>query len=166
MPSTLTKNRTKLFIRKYGKDIATAIAGTGLYFSAVVGQKCGESAYGTSDLAVKYNNFGGIRGATRESSGVTSRGWAIFPTPLACFKSYARFITQKPQYQKALRATSPEQQILELVKAGYCETSASFTANDYLKLCQGAIDSARLIAPIGRVTDLYASINLLESSNI
>jgi len=48
MPSKLSKDRTKRFIKMHGVGIATAISGTGLYFSAVVGQKCNESAYGDS----------------------------------------------------------------------------------------------------------------------
>lgn len=167
MPSQLTKDRTKLFIKNYGKDIATAIAGSGLYFSAVVGQKCGESAYGTSNLAKNYNNFGGIRnfGSLSGAIGTTQSGYAIFRTPLDCFKVYvSQLQSPNKKYTKngVFTATSPEEQIKKIVNSGYSSTPAS----EYLRLCQGAIDSARTIVPLGRITDLTASLGQIQTSTI
>jgi hypothetical protein len=157
MPSKLTKDRTTLFLHKYGEDLARALVGTNIFFAGAVGQKCNESAFGTSKLAVNYNNFGGIKGRPREASGKTSNGWAIFATPYDCFKSYARFLSELPIYTKALAETTPERQIIAIVEAGYCETGwqiidgkrVYFSAQDYLKICQGAIDSTRIITPAG-----------------
>jgi flagellum-specific peptidoglycan hydrolase FlgJ len=167
MPSKLAKDRTKLFIKNYGKDIATAIAGTGLYFSAVVGQKCGESAYGTSNLAKKYNNFGGIRnfGSLQGAVGTTSSGYAIFRTPLDCFKVYvSQLQSPNKKYTKngVFTAPSPEEQIKRMVNSGYSTTPAS----QYLSLCQSAIDSAREIVPLGRITNLTASLSQIQTSTI
>ena len=167
MPSKLSKDRTKLFIKNFGADIVTAISGTGLFFPAVVGQKCGESGYGTSPLAVKYNNFGGIRnfGSLSGAIGTTSSGYAIFRTPLDCFKVYVSQLqspTKKYTKNGVFTATSPEDQIKKIVNSGYSSTPAS----QYLALCQSAIDSARLIVPLGRITDLTASIGQIKTSTI
>ncbi len=159
MPSQAVIDNTKKFLKLYGKDIATAIANTNLFFAAVVGQKCNESGYGTSNIAKNGYNFGGIRGRPQEAIGKTSNGWAIFATPYDCFKCYVRFILSKPQYAKVLLATSPEEQIKALVNAGYCEiitnkNSAGYmpSADYYLKRCQGAVDVTRDVCPTGKIT--------------
>ena len=167
MPSKFAKERTKLFIKNFGLDVVKAIEGTGLFFPAVVGQKCGESTYGTSPLAVKYNNFGGIRnfGSLSGAIGTTSSGYAIFKTPYDCFKVYVQQLqspTKKYVRNGVFTATTPEDQIKKIVNSGYSSTPAS----EYLALCQSAIDSARLIAPLGRITDLYASIDIIKKSTI
>jgi len=167
MPSKLTKDRTKLFIKNHGKDIATAIMGTGLFFPAVVGQKCNESGYGTSPLAVNYNNYGGIRnfGSLEGAIGTTSSGYAIFRTPLDCFKTYvAQLQSPNKKYTKkgVFNASTPEEQIKRIVESGYASTPAS----KYLSICQGAIDSSRLIVPLGRITDLTASLELIKNITI
>jgi hypothetical protein len=157
MPSKLTKDRTTLFLHTYGSDLARALVGSNIFFAGAVGQKCNESAFGTSPLAVNYNNFGGIKGRPKESSGKTSNGWAIFDTPYDCFRSYVRILSELKIYKKALLETSPERQIVAIVEAGYCEIGwqtingkrVYFSSKDYLNLCQGAIDSTRIITPSG-----------------
>lgn len=168
MASEAVKIKTKKFLKLYGNSIAKALSGTPIFFATAIGQKCNESGYGTAPLAVKYNNFGGIKGLPKEASGKTSNGWAIFRTPEDCFRAYARFITEKPQYAKALKATSPEQQILDLVNAGYCGLGWQvvngkriyFTDKDYLKICQGAVDVSRNLVPGGKVTSDNLSSSL------
>jgi flagellum-specific peptidoglycan hydrolase FlgJ len=166
MPSKIVIDRTTLFIKRYGKDIVAAIVDTGLYFEAVIGQKCNESGYGDSNLAKTANNLGGIRGKPQEAIGKTSTGWAIFATPKDCFKCYARFLNT-PRYIKAgvFTATSPEEQIKRMVKAGYCELDANVpTVESYLKRCQGAIDATRMVCPIGKVSDIYFATNQVSST--
>ena len=174
MVSAAVREKTRKFLKLYGSQIANAISDKNLYFSAVVGQKCNESGYGTSSLAKLYNNFGGIRGIPKEAYGKTSDGWAKFATPQDCFKCYARFLNEKPQYAKVLRATSPEEQIKELVKAGYCEintnkNSKSYmpSAEYYLNNCKGAIDATKEVCKGGLVTssNLYATISDLKNNN-
>lgn len=160
--------KTKIFIKLFGMDIARAIADTPIFFATAVGQKCGESGFGTSSLAKKYNNFGGIRGVPKEAIGKTSNGWAIFRTPEDCFMSYARFLTEKKQYNKAMLAKSPEEQIKELVRAGYCEITPQMpSAEHYLRLCQSSVNAARDVCPTGRITraniaSTLQNINLLN----
>ena len=120
------------FLKKYSKDLTTALADSNIFFATAVAQKCLESGYGTSELAVNYNNFGGIRGIPKYAIGKTAKGWAKFATPFDCFKSYAYFINNLEggeRYAKALAAKTPESQVYELVKAGYC---TSDTPQSYL----------------------------------
>jgi len=167
MPSELTKKRTALFIKKYGTDIAKAIQGTGLFFEAVVGQKCGESGYGTSPLAKTANNFGGIRnfGNLSGAIGRTSSGFAIFKTPYDCFLVYVRQL-QSPSKKYAsngvFTARSPEEQIKTIVRSGYDSTPP----DQYLKLCQSAIDATRIICPAGRVDNFLAVSNRIENIEV
>jgi flagellum-specific peptidoglycan hydrolase FlgJ len=167
MPSKIAKDRTKLFIKKFGKDIAKAIQGTGLYFEAVVGQKCGESAYGTSSLATKSNNFGGIRnfGSLKGAIGTTASGYAIFQTPYDCFQSYVDTLkspTKKYTSMGVFRATSPEEQIIKIVESGYAQTPPKA----YLANCKSAIDATKEICPLGKIENLYASLDKMEKSII
>lgn len=173
MPSATAIAETKAFIQNYGKDIATAINGSGLYFAAVIGQKCNESTYGTSPLAKRYNNFGGIRygggvlGATGSSDG-TSKGWAIFPTALDCFLAYVETLkspTKKYTSYGVFNAGSPEEQVKLIVSAGYCIDTVTKRPEPvkYLSACQSAIDSARQLCPLGKINNLTASINAIQT---
>ena len=175
MASQVVTEKTKKFLKLYGSQIASAISDSGLFFPSVVGQKCNESGYGTSDLAKLYNNFGGIKGRPKEAIGTTPKGWAIFRTPEDCFRSYARFITTLPQYSKALKSSSPEEQIKELVKAGYCEINKNKKSRGYmpspeyyLNICQGAIDVTRDTIRTGRVsrTNLLSTISTIKTNTI
>lgn len=178
MPSKISIDRTKKFIHNYGVDIVKAISGTNLYFETVIGQKCNESGYGTSPIAVDGNNFGGIRnyGNLKGAIGKTKNGWAIFATPFDCFKTYVetlqtnkRDIVVNGKKQTVLRyaavfaASSPEEQIKEMVKAGYC---ANITPEKYLSICQSAMDSARIIAPCGKIDNLTAAITLIQKNTV
>jgi flagellum-specific peptidoglycan hydrolase FlgJ len=161
MPSQLAIDRTKLFIKNYGKDIATAINGTGLYWEAVVGQKCLESAYGTAALATRYNNFGGMRNNFGHG---TANGWAIFLSPLECFNAYVRTLqspTKKYTMMGVFTATSPEDQVLKIAKAGYCAPPP--TPAGYVAKAQSAIDATRQILPLGKIMDLSAGLTQIAS---
>lgn len=158
-------DRTIKFVSKYGKEIAQAIVGTGLYFEAVVGQKCGESGYGDSELAKLHNNFGGIRYTSNMPPSVgfvmykgygdkTEKKYASFKRAKDCFDFYVQTILS-PQKKYVsfgvLKATSPEEQIIKMVQAGYCE---GVTPKDYLANCQGAIDAARNVYKLGKIDNI------------
>ena len=175
MPSQAATEKTKKFLRLYGLQIARAIADTPLFFAGVVGQKCNESGYGTASMAVKYNNFGGISGQPPEAiSSYVSIGsdnkrhrWAIFATPEDCFRCYARVITSMDRYSKAMQKTTPEAQIKAIVDAGYCAIDKNMPSSTYyVSRCQGAIDVARQVVPIGTVTsaNLNATIASLQTN--
>jgi flagellum-specific peptidoglycan hydrolase FlgJ len=61
MYSLAVKNRTEQFVKNYGKGVALAIKGTGLFFPTVIAQKALESGWGESKLTKEANNFGGIK---------------------------------------------------------------------------------------------------------
>jgi N-acetylmuramoyl-L-alanine amidase len=169
MYGTATYNATKDFIDKYGVAIAQAIKGTGLFFPAVVGQKALESGYGKSELASKYNNFGGIKNfgslsnagvvildTTEVRKGVkvkTKQPFATYKDPVAAFKSYVDILKDPNQsYTKlgVFTAKSPEEQIALMVKAGY---AGGQTVKSYLQDTGMAsiISAARDYSKLGRI---------------
>lgn len=158
---------TKAFIDKYGTAIATAIKGTGLFFPAVVAQKALESGYGRSELAAKYNNFGGIKNfgslpnagkvmldTTEIKNGVrvkVKQPFATYPNPTEAFESYVKVLQDpKKKYisMGVFTATSPEEQILRMVRAGY----STQTPEKYLKGLQSILDAARDYSKLGRIS--------------
>ena len=170
MPSKVCIDRTQKFLRLYGMQIARAIADTPLFYAGVIGQKCNESGYGTSPMAVKYNNFCGITGKPQEAYGSYKSGgytWAKFATPYDCFRCYARVTTSLARYNKAMLATSPEEQIKALVDAGYCALTEKMPSSTYyVKVCQGAIDVTRQVCPTAKVTseNLNAILATLQTN--
>lgn len=116
----------KYFVSTYGADLQQALTGSGIYFAVAVAQKCQESGYGTSDLAVKYNNFGGIYnfGHLAGAIGTTTKKFAIFQSPYHCFASYVKILldpTKKYIQQGLLTATTPQEQLKAIALGGYCE---------------------------------------------
>jgi len=169
MASKYTESLIRTFVNQYGVSIARAIAQTNLFFPAVVAQLSVESANGTSGLSVRANNFGGIKGnqdngilmdTTETDKHIASRAY---------FRKYANFdefidhyvsILRTPRYINGgvFEATSPEDQIKAMVKAGY----STMTPNAYLK--QGVkdrIDATRdiyKIGKIGNISSAYAAL--------
>jgi flagellum-specific peptidoglycan hydrolase FlgJ len=62
MYSPYLYSRVKTFVNTYGSGVAKAIAGTGLFFPAVMAQSAFESGYGDR-IPKGSNNFGGIKTA-------------------------------------------------------------------------------------------------------
>ncbi len=160
MASAYTKSLIKTFLQQHSDDIMTAIADTGLFFPAVVGQLSVESANGTSDLAAQFNNYGGIKGnadnGVRMDTTETNR-----ETPtVAYFKTYDDFPEfmrdyvgnlKQPRYINGgvFEATSPEDQITRMVKSGY----STKTPKAYLSGgVQDRINATRELLPFGRIT--------------
>jgi N-acetylmuramoyl-L-alanine amidase len=118
----------KYFVGKYKNDLVSALSGSGIYFAVAVGQKCTESGFGTSDLATKYNNFGGIMnfGSLPNAGTVTLGGkhYATFATPKDCFIEYVNILkdpTKKYISKGLLNASTPQGQLLAIANGGYCE---------------------------------------------
>lgn len=152
--------KVRYFMSKYGKDLIDAIRGTDLFLSAVAAQKITESAYGKSSLAAKHNNFGGIKAmkgfpsvamdTTEVVKGKTIKTiekFTIFPTPKEAFRSYVNLLQGNARYAKVFTAKTPEEQILEMAKAGYTTTPP----DKYLYTMQGNINRIRKMYPIGKV---------------
>jgi len=166
MYSDYTYQNMKKFIDLYGKDIAEAIKGTGLFFSAVAAQKAMESDYGQSELAKKYNNFGGVKnfGSLQGAGKVlldtievvkgkkvkTKQPFATYPNPRKAFNSYVAVLrdpSKKYIQMGVFTAPSPEEQIKRMVKAGY----STMTSSAYLNLVQSRIDAARDYSKLGKI---------------
>lgn len=139
--SALTKKIVSKFVLLYGEEIIEAITDTGLFFPAVVGQLSVEGsdskdASQLSDLALYYNNFGGIKG--NASNGVlldtteVVRGQRIKTKDyFRKFDDFGDFIQyyvsnlRSPRYVQAgvFSASSPQEQISRMVQAGYSTQS-------------------------------------------
>ncbi len=159
--SAYLKSRVIAFVSSYGNDLIKAIKGTNLYFPAVVAQKCLESGYCSSDLCSKYNNFAGVRNFGHlDNAGTvylvghgdtTPQPYATYASPLIAFESYVRILqdpNQKYTSVGVFTATSPEQQILRIVQAGYDPTN---TPQQYLSSLQPMLDCTRDVYKFGKV---------------
>lgn len=165
MYSLAVKNRTQEFVKLYGKGIALAIKGTGLFFPTVVAQKALESGWGQSSLTKEANNFGGIK-YNPNLSGVT--GYVIKDTAeyikgkkvivkqkFSTFKDVESGIRATIQvlmgdrYKNArINAKTPEEQVLMIAKAGYTTTPPQ----KYLSSLQGIIESTQDLTGLGRIS--------------
>lgn len=166
MYSKYTYDNMKLFIDKYGKDIVSAIKGTGLFFTAVAAQKAYESDYGNSQLASKYNNFGGVKNfGSLSGAGVINldttevingrrvikkQPFATYPNPKAAFDSYVRILkdpSKKYTSMGVFTATDPVEQIRRMVEAGY----STLSVNTYVNAVKGRIEAARDYSKLGKI---------------
>lgn len=119
----------RYFVDNYGEALAKALAGSGIYLSVAIAQKCRESAYGTSNAARNYNNFGGLMnfGNLPYASGVATtadgRPLAKFASAEDCFKSYVQtLLSDNKKYKKMglLTAKTPIEQMKAIADGGYC----------------------------------------------
>jgi len=163
--SSATKDKTKKFIENYGIGIAKSIADTGLFFPAVVAQSCLESGYGESGLTKEANNFGGIkynpnlegvvgfvvRDTSEYVNGVKrsmQQKFSKFKDVASGFKAHIQVLMSDRYKNARENATSPEEQILMIAKAGYTTTPP----NKYLNGLQSIIDASRSISELGRIS--------------
>ena len=146
------------FLKKYSSALIPALTDSNIFVATAVASKCLESGFGTAPLAVNYNNFGGIKGKPIYATGKTSAGWAIFPTPKACFMSYSSFINNVEggqRYAKGLQQTNPTDQLWWFVYSGYCTSpysNQSKNADTYLSKAKGFIDILNQRGIGGRIT--------------
>lgn len=164
MYSLAVKNRTKKFVDTYGKGIALAIRGTGLFFPTIVAQKALESGWGESELTKTANNFGGIK-YNPNLSGVT--GYVLRDTTeyvngkkVSVKQKFSRFkdvesgiratiqVLMSDRYKAArLNAKTPEDQVLLIARAGYTTTPPA----KYLAALQGIIEATQDYSGLGRI---------------
>ena len=164
MYSLAVKNRATQFIKDYGKGIAQAIRGTGLFFPAIVAQKALESGWGTSGLTKEANNFGGIK-YNPNLQGVT--GFVIKDTTeyvrgkkVVVKEKFSKFkdvesgiratikVLMGERYKNArLKAKTPEEQILMIARAGYTTTPPQ----KYLNSLVGIIEATQDLTALGRI---------------
>lgn len=164
MYSLATKNRTKQFIATYGKGVADAIRGTGLFFGTVIAQKALESGYGTSGLTKEANNFGGIKYnpnlagvvgyVTKDTTEYIGGKKVRIPQKFSKFKDVESGVRATirvlmgDRYKAArLNAKTPEEQVLMIARAGYTTTPPQ----KYLAALQGIIEATQDLTGIGRI---------------
>lgn len=162
MYGVATYNATKKFIKEYGKGIANAIKGTGIYFPVAIGQKAYESGYGKR-IPPNSNNFGGIK-YNPKLEGVV--GFVVADTTevikgkkVRVKQRFSKFkdvetgikgyvdVLKAPRYAKALQAKNPYDQLLEIAKAGY----STMNPKKYADMIYPLVQAARDIAQIGRI---------------
>ncbi len=177
MYSDYLKQRVIGFVYKYGNDIIASIADTGLFFPAVVAQKILESGYGSSLLAAKYNNFGGIKnfGSLQGASGSVSmqgpydsspQPYAVFSTPAAGFRAYVDILHDPSKNYASygvFNASSPEEQILLIAQAGYVE---GIPPDEYLSQMQDMINATRDVYGFGKISTNVLQLGLANTLNI
>jgi len=117
----------------------------------LMGQTALESGWGKSRLAEKYNNYGGVKaakgqpsvavssmeGAGAEQKPVVSK-FAVYESPSQFFESWTEFLN-RPRYQSARQAKTPEEYAYGLKAGGYYTDSAQKYA-DVLKRVTSDID--------------------------
>lgn len=142
-------SKVRYFIYKYGKGVAASIKGTGLFFPAVMAQSIYESNYGKS-IPVGSNNFAGIKYNPNIHSGYVSvmtteyikgvpfkieQKFAKFQNVEEGFYHHVKTLLSDKYKTARIHATTPEQQILMIVKSGY----ATLPAEQYLLGVKGNI---------------------------
>lgn len=164
MYSLAVKNRTTQFLKDYGIGIAQAIRGTGLFFPTVVAQKALESGWGLSGLTKDANNFGGIKYnpnlagvtgfVTRDTTEFVRGRRVIVKQKFSKFRDVESGIRATIQvlmldrYKDArLKAKTPEEQVLMIVRAGYSTTPAQ----QYLNSLQPIIKAVQDQTGLGRI---------------
>ncbi len=165
MYSLAVKNRTEQFVKNYGKGVALAIKGTGLFFPTVIAQKALESGWGESQLTKEANNFGGIK-YNPSLSGVTGfvlrdtteyiRGKKVkMKQKFSTFKDVESgvratiVVLMADRYKNArMNAKTPEEQVLMIAKAGYTTTPPQ----KYLAALQGIIEATQDLTGLGRIS--------------
>jgi flagellum-specific peptidoglycan hydrolase FlgJ len=164
MYSPFLYSRVKKFVDTYGVGVAKAIAGTGLFFPAVLGQAAFESGYGDR-IPAGSNNFGGIKynpnlaGVIGFVDSATTEGkkggkiintvqrFAKFKDVESGFKAHIQVLLL-PRYENArLTAKTPEEQILMIVKAGY----STLPPQTYLDRSKSVIQAVADYSKIGRI---------------
>ena len=165
MYSLAVKNRTKKFVDTYGRGVALAIKGTGLFFPTVIAQKALESGWGESELTREANNFGGIKYNPNLSGviGSVTRDTVEYVKGKKVFikQKFSRFkdvesgiratitVLMLDRYKDArLKAKTPEEQVLMIAKAGY----STAPPQKYLAALQGIIEATQDYAKLGRIS--------------
>lgn len=165
MYSLAVKNKTQKFIKDYGKGIAEAIRGTGLYFPAIVAMKCLESGYGESMLTREAFNFGGIKYnpnlpgvvgyVTRDTTEYVRGKKVTVPQKFSKFKDVeagiraTNSVLMSERYKQArTTAKSAKEQVLMIARAGYTTTPPE----KYLGRLAGIIEATQDLTGLGKIS--------------
>jgi flagellum-specific peptidoglycan hydrolase FlgJ len=151
------------FTDLYGLGVMKAIANTGLFFPAIIGQSAWESGYGEK-IPLNSNNFGGIKynpnligvigyveaDTTEYINGKKVRvkaKFSKFKDVESGFKAHIQTLLLD-RYKKArLEAKSPEQQILMIAEGGY----STMKPQAYLDQMKSLIEASRDYSKLSRI---------------
>ena len=165
MYSLAVKKKTQDFIKNYGKGIAEAIRGTGLYFPTVIAMKCLESGYGESSLTKEAFNFGGIKYnpnlpgvigfVTKDTAEYIKGKRVMVKAKFSKFKDVeagiraTNAVLMSERYKNArLNAKSAKEQVLMIAQAGYTTTPPQ----KYLNSLAGIIEATQDLTGLGRIS--------------
>ena len=155
--------RVKNFVDAYGLGVGKAIAGTGLFFPAVMAQAALESGYGTK-IPEGSNNFGGIKynpnlqgvvgyvisDTSEWKNGIkykTKGKFSKFKDAESGFRAHVKVLLGDRYADARLNAKTPQEQILMIAKDGYTTTPP----NEYLSSMKGIIEAVTDYKKIGRI---------------
>lgn len=163
MYSKYLYERIKKFVDTFGAGIAKSINNTGLYFPAVVAQSAYESGYGEripkdsfNFAGIKYNpNLQGVVGYveadTTEYVGgkkvYVKQKFSKFRDAEAGFNAHVQVLLKDRYKDARLNATSPEEQLFMIAKAGYTTTPAK----EYADSMKSLVEAARDYSKLGRI---------------
>jgi flagellar protein FlgJ len=104
----------------------------GIPASVTIAQAAYESSWGRSKLAVKANNFFGIKANhwngdrinmdTKDLGVATRADFRVYKDVAAGFQGYADFLKENPRYGDAFYTKSGEAFLSRILAAGYCPT--------------------------------------------
>lgn len=107
----------------------------------LMGQAALESGWGKSELASKYNNYGGVKAragqpsvqmSSMEGAGAAQKpvvsSFAVYENPSQFFENWTQFLS-RPRYQEAREAKTPQAYAYGLKRGGYYTDSAAKYAN-------------------------------------
>lgn len=116
------------------------------YPSAIIGQACLESGFGTSSLAYRWHNYFGIkwyRGCGRSAVNLATKeeytpgiltpvtsGFCVASDMEDGVRMYFEFLEKNSRYRNLKQATSPRN-YLELIRADKYATSSTYVTNTY-----------------------------------
>jgi flagellum-specific peptidoglycan hydrolase FlgJ len=143
--------KVRYFIDKYGAYFIKAVKGTKLFLSGVMAQSMMESSYGKSNQAINANNFAGVRYNRNIHpqywTGANGVKWAKWTTAEEGIDNHIDTLLSDRYKNARINAKSPEEQIRDIVKAGYDIISPTV----YVNKIKGNISRVRKLLPFGRI---------------
>ena len=122
------------FVKKYWPYAVEAAGNSRVLPQTILAAAALESAYAGSDLSSRYNNFFGRKPEKGYKGKVVNlktkefvngkyitpiEPFKVYETPADSFRDYVKLLTGAARYSKVLAANTPQQQFIELQKAGY-----------------------------------------------
>ncbi len=130
------------FVKRFYPAAKAAALGTKVLPETIITAAALESGWNKSELSAKYNNFFGHKvnkGYKGKAINLKTKEfidgkWStpvelfkVYNTPEDSFRDYVRLLTTATRYKNVLAAKTPQQQFIELQKAGYA-TAPTYAA--------------------------------------